>query len=511
MCTTLAGTFTLCVPPGSSRRVKVPVNGLARRHWLWTDRPDVISIKREVVDGLEGDPRIPFQLTMPPETTEPMTARVFLSPVPRARARALGDGSKTAVIRFTLLCEAAPPAVEPPAAAQPAAEPPAAEPLAAASTALARSDRATQVELSVAEPPVTTTAPPGAELPPPPDATADDDMPAPPPPLPLPRSSREGFSTALRRYEARRAHAAALARLESAIDGFSRDAHTMLSHRAETDEAFACDTLGDGAEMDDGAAFGDARGSAGSTHSPREDEDEDEDQFEGSDYEEEEEEEEEEPMYADDELAEGEGEAAACRASGGEREEEEKEEPKASAGGTPAEDEMSGVTDVSSLLDGRELARVLLKPVIDAPDLMTAIVKTARLALDDERFEAEQPHVVHFDATMPALEPAVFLTPQRVAFVDGIASSLRVALADVSLGAARAGSLIVPVVVQTRSLVAAEELVVKIASADELVPREQFGVCTVGSARVSLAADDCASQGVSATASGTLSGGGAVD
>ena len=104
--------------------------------------------------------------------------------------------------------------------------------------------------------------------------------------------------------------------------------------------------------------------------------------------------------------AEGEGEAAACRASGGEREEEEKEEPKASAGGTPAEDEMSGVTDVSSLLDGRELARVLLKPVIDAPDLMTAIVKTARLALDDERFEAEQPHVVHFDATMPALEPA---------------------------------------------------------------------------------------------------------
>ena len=112
--TTLAGTFTLCVPPGSSRRVKVPVNGLARRHWLWTDRPDVISIKREVVDGLEGDPRIPFQLTMPPETTEPMTARVFLSPVPRARARALGDGSKTAVIRFTLLCEAAPPAASRP-------------------------------------------------------------------------------------------------------------------------------------------------------------------------------------------------------------------------------------------------------------------------------------------------------------------------------------------------------------------------------------------------------------
>ena len=72
------------------------------------------------------------------------------------------------------------------------------------------------------------------------------------------------------------------------------------------------------------------------------------------------------------------------------------------------------------------------------------------------------------------------------------------ALADVSLGAARAGSLVVPVRIRARSLVAAEDLAAKITSADELVPREQFGVCTVGSARVSLAtADEGASQGVS--------------
>ena len=61
----------------------------------------------------------------------------------------------------------------------------------------------------------------------------------------------------------------------------------------------------------------------------------------------------------------------------------------------PAEDEMSDVTDELSYL-----------PVIDAPDLMAAIVKAAGLALaatsedgdDGEQSEAEQPHVVHFDA-----------------------------------------------------------------------------------------------------------------
>ena len=420
----------------------------------------------------------------PSDLTEPLTARVFLSPVPRERARALGDGSKTAVIRFTLLCEAEPPPAEPPGAAS----------LAAAPTALACSDRATQVELSEVGSPVTASAPPDAELPPPPSslyAAANEDMPAPPPPLPLPRSSREGFSEALRRYEARRAHAAALARLESAIDGFSRDAHTMLAHRShETDETLACDTLADGAEMDN-AAFSDMRvgdqSPAGSAQDAPTEDDEDADDFEGSDYEEEEEAE-EHLLYDNDELAKDEGETAECIASGVEREEEQEEGGgEVLARDAPAEDEMSDVTDELSYL-----------PVIDAPDLMAAIVKAAGLALaatsedgdDGEQSEAEQPHVVHFDATMPALEPAIFLAPLRVAFVGGIASSLRVALADVSLGAARAGSLVVPVRIRARSLVAAEDLAAKITSADELVPREQFGVCTVGSARVSLATAD---------------------